>query len=87
MAVLFFFIGLGLVCFFRWIAHTTRSSTTTIVVTRGALVCAPIGFLAGLGAFDYWVYYALGRRPARGPLGARRRIAGRTTSASIPTTR
>src|SRR5213079_1712991 len=31
-----------------------------MIVLVGALVAAPIGFLAGIGAFDYWVRYAIG---------------------------
>ena len=31
-----------------------------IIVTIAGLITAPIGFLAGIGAFDYWTYYALG---------------------------
>src|SRR6185312_5299075 len=30
------------------------------LVLVSALVSAPIGFLSGIGAFDYWTYYALG---------------------------
>ena len=33
---------------------------TEPLVLVSALVAAPIGFLAGIGAFDYWAYYALG---------------------------
>ena len=31
------------------------------LVTVSALTAAPVGFLAGLGAFDYWVHYFLGK--------------------------
>src|SRR5204863_6646249 len=31
-----------------------------VIVTVSVLVTAPIGFLAGIGAFDYWVRYAIG---------------------------
>ena len=30
----------------------------------GRMVVTPLGFLAGLGAFDYWVGYAIGRPTA-----------------------
>jgi cytochrome c oxidase subunit I len=31
-----------------------------VIVLVGALTALPIGFLAGIGAFDYWVRYAIG---------------------------
>ena len=31
-----------------------------VIVVVAFLTMLPIGFLAGIGAFDYWVYYALG---------------------------
>jgi cytochrome c oxidase subunit I len=61
MAALFFGIGTGIVCFFRWIAHYDPVFDTELVVLVGALIAAPVGFLAGLGAFDYWLYYISGR--------------------------
>ena len=41
-------------------------------MTVAGLTTAPIGFLAGLGAFDYWTKYALGARRARRSLESRR---------------
>ena len=38
----------------------TRFWFGEIIVLVGALIAAPIGFLAGIGAFDYWVRYAIG---------------------------
>src|SRR5260370_30191940 len=32
----------------------------SVITLVSLLVAGPIGFLAGIGAFDYWVYYALG---------------------------
>jgi len=32
-----------------------------IIVTIAGMVMAPIGFLGGIGAFDYWIYYFVGR--------------------------
>src|SRR5262245_39663509 len=32
----------------------------TVFVTGAGMVTAPIGFRAGLGAFDYWLRYAVG---------------------------
>ena len=53
-----------------------------------SLLAAPLFFLVGLGAFDYWFYWAAGQADAAGgPLEPRRARAGRTTSASTPTTR
>ena len=53
-----------------------------------ALISAPLFFLVGLGAFDYWFYWASGT-PTRPEDHSRprRQHAGRTTSGSTPTTR
>jgi len=61
MTALFFGIGTGLVAFFRWLGHYDPVLDSTMVVVVGALTTAPIGFLAGIGAFDYWTAYAVGR--------------------------
>jgi cytochrome c oxidase subunit I len=61
LAALFFGIGLGLVVFFRWLAGYDPIVDWELIILVGALVCAPVGFLAGLGAFDYWLYYISGR--------------------------
>jgi cytochrome c oxidase subunit 1 len=60
MICLFGGIGLGLVAVFRWWGGWHPILATNPVVLVSLLVAAPIGFLAGIGAFDYWVYYALG---------------------------
>ena len=53
-----------------------------------AMIAAPLFFLVGLGAFDYWFYWACRQADAaRGPLEPRRHSPGRTTSASTPITR
>ena len=59
-----------------------------VIITVAFLVCAPIGYLAGIGVFDYWVYYFMGK-PTRPEdcISATARTAGATTSASTPTTR
>ena len=57
----------------------------TVVAT---LTAAPIGFLAGLGAFDYWVRYAIGSPTEpedHSTHGGAHLVA--TTSARTPTTR
>jgi cytochrome c oxidase subunit 1 len=60
MFVLFGWIGFGIVVLIRWGAGWHPILLTEPLVLVAALVAAPIGFLAGIGAFDYWVYYALG---------------------------
>src|SRR3954462_9619184 len=60
MLVLFGGIGFGIVVLIRWGAGWHPILATEPLVLVAALVAAPIGFLAGLGAFDYWVYYSLG---------------------------
>ena len=57
----FFFIGMYIVVTLRWIAGWDPVYDWTIIVLVGALTAAPIGFLLGLGAFDYWLYYISGR--------------------------
>ncbi|MGZ4340222.1 MAG: cytochrome c oxidase subunit I [Gaiellaceae bacterium] len=60
MFVLFGWIGFGIVVGIRYAAGWHPILATEPLVLVAALVAAPIGFLAGIGAFDYWVYYALG---------------------------
>jgi cytochrome c oxidase subunit 1 len=60
MFVLFGWIGFGIVVGIRWGAGWHPILLTQPIVLVAGLVVAPIGFLAGIGAFDYWVYYALG---------------------------
>ncbi len=60
MTPLFGGIGFGLVVLARWAGHWHPILATAPLVLVAGLVTAPIGFLAGIGAFDYWVYYALG---------------------------
>src|SRR5256885_13559065 len=60
MFVLFGGIGFGIVVLIRWGAGWHPILLTEPLVLVSALVSAPLGFLAGIGAFDYWVYYALG---------------------------
>ena len=54
------FAGLGLTCLIRWAAHWDPIWYSVPLVTV-ATVTFPIGFLIGIGAFDYWAYYASGR--------------------------
>ena len=61
MTALFFGLGLSLVIGIRELAGWHPIFFWEAIITVAALVAAPIGFLAGLGAFDYWVAWALGQ--------------------------
>src|SRR5438067_7679079 len=52
--------GFGLVVLIRWLAHWHPIIETQSLVLVAGLVTAPIGFLAGIGAFDYWARYCIG---------------------------
>ena len=58
------FAGLGLDCLIRW-AAALGSVWYSVPLVTVATVTFPIGFLIGIGAFDYWAYYFSGGR--RGP--------------------
>ncbi|HJU37440.1 MAG TPA: cytochrome c oxidase subunit I [Gaiellaceae bacterium] len=60
MFPLFGGLGLGIVALIRWGAGWHPILATEPVVLVAALVTAPIGFLAGIGAFDYWARYCIG---------------------------
>ena len=60
MFCLFGAIGFGLVVLVRWGAGWDPILDWPVLTLISLLVTAPIGFLAGMGCFDYWVYYALG---------------------------
>ena len=75
----------------RWPACDTFQTEQTgypqVIVPA---IFAPIGFLAGLGAFDYWFRWAIGGPTYPADLehkdhGAQ--LAGATTSSSTPITR
>jgi len=61
MTFLFFGLGLGLVALARWATALSPVVDWKVIAVVAILIAAPVGFLAGLGAFDYWVHYALGR--------------------------
>src|SRR5215470_19631027 len=61
MTALFGGIGLGIVELIRWWGNWQPIWDGQPIVLVSLLVAAPVGFLGGLGAFDYWVYYALGK--------------------------
>ena len=61
MTALFTAIGFGITVGLRALGGYDPLLDWEVLVTVSALTAAPIGFLAGLGAFDYWVHYAIGR--------------------------
>src|SRR5438128_2336755 len=52
--------GFGLVVLLRWWGNWQPLLDWQPLVLVSFLVCAPIGFLAGIGCFDYWAGYAIG---------------------------
>lgn len=60
-AALFFVIGLYIVAGLRWLAGWDPVYDWEIIALVSAMVTAPIGFLLGLGAFDYWLYWISGK--------------------------
>ncbi len=60
-SVVFFLIGMYIVVPIRWLAGWDPVYDWEVITVVGALTAAPIGFLLGLGAFDYWLYYLSGR--------------------------
>jgi cytochrome c oxidase subunit 1 len=61
MTPLFAGIGIALVTGIRSLAGYEPIWEWPVIITVAFLVCAPIGYLAGIGVFDYWVYYFLGK--------------------------
>ena len=61
MTALFFGIGFGIVVGLRALGGYEPLVDWDPIIAVAALVAAPVGFLAGLGAFDYWLYWAAGR--------------------------
>src|SRR5919106_4023692 len=60
-APLFAAIGLGLVVGIRALAGWEPYFSTLHVITVALMTAAPIGYLVGIGCFDYWAYYISGR--------------------------
>ena len=56
MTLLFFGIGFGIVVGLRAWGDWQPILDWQPIILVAALVSAPVGFLDGLGAFDYWVY-------------------------------
>ena len=61
MTIVFAALGIGIVAFFRWLGGYEPILEWNVVATVAFMTTAPIGFLAGLGSFDYWLYYISGR--------------------------
>jgi cytochrome c oxidase subunit 1 len=61
MTVFFAGIGLGITLVLRWWGNWQPLWDWQAITLISFLVAAPVGFLAGIGCFDYWTYYALGR--------------------------
>ncbi len=61
MTGFFFLLGMGIVVGLRALGGYDPALDWEPVIVVGALTMAPLGFLSGLGAFDYWVSYAIGR--------------------------
>ena len=61
MAALFFCLGTLLILGLRYWWGWEPLWLTDVVLALAGMVTAPIGFLAGIGAFDYWLYYIVGR--------------------------
>jgi cytochrome c oxidase subunit I len=57
---IFFGIGVGLPVLIRWLSHWHPVWKGSVIVTV-ELVTVPLGFLVGIGGFDYWAHYASGR--------------------------
>src|SRR3954447_15147995 len=60
MFCLFGAIGFGLTVLARWGGGWDPILFKQPIILISLLVAGPVGFLAGLGTFDYWTYYALG---------------------------
>ena len=60
MFVAFGGLGMGIVVLIRWLSHWHPILATEPLVLVAGLVSAPLGFLAGIGAFDYWARYCIG---------------------------
>jgi cytochrome c oxidase subunit 1 len=59
MMALFFGIGAGITVLIRWLEGWDPIWDSQVITTV-ELAAVPIGFLVGLGGFDYWAGYAIG---------------------------
>src|SRR3989440_1591344 len=55
-----FGLGMGIVCAVRALYGWHPIVDGNAIVTVGGLIGAPLGFLVGIGCFDYWFYWASG---------------------------
>ena len=78
-------LGIALPAIIRWLLGWDWYSRPVTFTT--VLFLMPIGFILGIGCFDYWGRYIIGSptSPRITPITAR--TAGRTTSRSTPITR
>ncbi|HEV7176026.1 MAG TPA: cytochrome c oxidase subunit I, partial [Solirubrobacteraceae bacterium] len=58
--VLGFALAFGLTVLIRWLMHE-HPIIDGDAITLVSLISIPLFFLVGLGAFDYWFYWAAGR--------------------------
>ena len=84
---LFFFVGMYIVVTLRWLAGWDPVYEWEYIVLVAGMVTAPVGFLLGIGAFDYWLYWISGRPTVPTTTRTTAPTSGRTTSRSTPTTR
>jgi cytochrome c oxidase subunit I len=61
MSALFAGIGMGIVTGIRALAGWEPVWDWQPIITVAFLTAAPIGYLVGIGCFDYWLYYISGR--------------------------
>ena len=87
MLVTFGLLGLGIVAGVRYAAGWYPILLEEPTVLISALVAAPLGFLIGIGCFDYWWNYLRGRRVGHEDHSMHGATTGRTTCAPTPTTR
>src|SRR5204862_282351 len=59
MTALFFGIGAGITCLVRWLEGWDPVWDGQVITTV-ELTTVPLGFLAAIGGFDYWIRYASG---------------------------
>src|SRR3954463_8711674 len=55
-----FGLGTGIVCLVRALYGWDPIFKSDAVITVGALIAAPLGYLVGIGGFDYWFRWARG---------------------------
>ena len=84
--VLGFAFSFGLVVLVRWLMHQ-HPVIDGHAITIVAMIAVPLAFLIGMGAGDYWFYWAIGRPRGRRTTPGTAPTRGATTSASTPITR